>query len=219
MKYEEKLKGIDLRKEGKSYSEILQVIKVSKGTLSKWLKDVPLSKENKFLLRGRMKSRYEGAKANQRKAFQRKEKIFNSAKDEVLRFIKHPLFVAGLMLYWAEGTKNGNTVAFTNSDPRMIKLMMKWFRKICGVPEDKFRVLVFIHSLMINENWREKWIQITGLSSSHFIRPYIKPTTTKHRKNLLYDGTCAIRINDSALLARIKGWQVGFLEILHKRYV
>ncbi|MFH1347308.1 MAG: hypothetical protein ABIH22_01325 [Candidatus Margulisiibacteriota bacterium] len=216
MKLNEKNKAIELRKQGRSYSDILQIINVSRGTLGRWLKDILLTQEQRVLLKGRMKSRYEGARTNQRKAQQRKEKTFNSAKKEVKELINNPLFISGLVLYWAEGTKNGSTVAFTNSDPEMIELMMRWFRTICNVPEDKFRILIFIHSMQVNDNWKERWCKVTGLPESQFIRPYIKPTITKHRKNKLYEGTCAIRINDISLLTRIRGWQKGFLDILVK---
>lgn len=214
MKYIDRLKAIELRKEGKSYSDILGAIKVSKGTISRWLKNIPLTREQKLLLKGRMRSRYAGAKANQAKAEERKNKIIKAAQMEVQQLIKHPLFVAGLMLYCAEGTKAGSTVAFTNSDPEMIKLMMRWFREVCAVPENKFRILVFIHSQLVNVDWKEKWVEVTGVPVSHFSRPYIKPTITRHRKNKLYNGTCVIKISDVALFARIKGWQIGFWGLL-----
>ena len=42
-KINEKRKVIELRKEGKTYSEIRKMVKVSKSTLSLWLKTYPLS--------------------------------------------------------------------------------------------------------------------------------------------------------------------------------
>jgi transposase len=41
-----KRKVVELRKQGKSYSDILKIIKVSKSSLSLWLKDVPLTNKN-----------------------------------------------------------------------------------------------------------------------------------------------------------------------------
>lgn len=214
MKLREKIKAIELRKEGLSYERILQLVGVSKGTLSQWLKDIPLTDKQVVSLKGRAKSRYAGAKANQTRAKSKKEQIFEAARKEAQQLVGKPLFVAGLMLYWAEGTKNGATVAFTNSDPAMVRLMMRWFREICCVPEKKFRILVFIHSLLINDDWQQKWIEVTGVPLSQFNRPHVKPTITKHRKNKLYEGTCVIKINDVALLAKIKGWQRGLVEML-----
>lgn len=214
MKFEAKIRSISLRKQGKSYSEILSIVKVSKSTLSKWLKDFPLDNNAQLALHGRAKSRLAGAKANQAKARDRRDSIFERARAEAAELLKQPLFVAGLMLYWAEGTKNGSTVAFTNSDPKMVGLMMNWFRRYCAVPENKFRVLVFIHSLQVNDDWLAEWSKITGISPRNFIKPYIKPTVTHHRRNKLYNGTCAVRISDVNLLARIKGWLAGASEVL-----
>lgn len=44
VKLSEKIKALSLRKEGRSYSQIRSVVKVSKGTLSRWLENYPLSK-------------------------------------------------------------------------------------------------------------------------------------------------------------------------------
>ena len=47
MKFKERIKAVALRKKGRSYSEIIKKIKVSKGTLSVWLKDVELTYKQK----------------------------------------------------------------------------------------------------------------------------------------------------------------------------
>jgi orotate phosphoribosyltransferase-like protein len=44
-KYELKQKVLELRKQGKSYSQIRQELKVSKGSLSLWLRGKSLSKK------------------------------------------------------------------------------------------------------------------------------------------------------------------------------
>lgn len=45
MKLKEKIRAIKLRKLGKSYSEIRKQVKVSKSTLSLWLRDIKLTPE------------------------------------------------------------------------------------------------------------------------------------------------------------------------------
>lgn len=214
MKHNEKIKAVKLRKRGKSYSEIAKILKVAKGTLSVWLKDIPLSKKQKSALKGLLRAQYIGAKANQKKAQTRRETVFGLAYEESKKLINDPLFLSGLMLYWAEGTKQGNTVAFSNSDPKMIALMMKWFRRICRVPLDKFRVVIYIHALLVNSNWKSFWAKITNIPKSQFLKHYVKPTITKHRRNKLYNGTCSIRISSVDLLNKIRGWNKGCQEIL-----
>ena len=68
MKFKEKIRAIQLRKQGKSYSEILKKISVSRSTISLWLRNIKLTRKQKnILLRGRQKSRYAGAKAQQKR--------------------------------------------------------------------------------------------------------------------------------------------------------
>jgi hypothetical protein len=157
-----------------------------------------------------------GAKANQAAAQMRRSETEEGAKSEVGLLIRNPLFLSGLMLYWAEGVKDGNSVVFTNSDPNLIALMMSWFRDICKVSESKFRAIVFIHEFQVNENWLMFWRKITKLSKRQFYPPQVKPTIAKKKRNKLYNGTCAIKIYDAMLASRIRGWKQGIIELIHE---
>jgi len=216
MKLDEKIKAIRLRKLGKSYSEIRKQVKVSKGTLSLWLRDIKLTpkQEKRLYIELRQKNAYKMAKINQRKRIERTKKILKEAKEEVSSCFKNPLFLAGLMLYWAEGDKSEReeNVKFSNSDPAMIKLMMSWFRKICKVPEERLRINIHIHNLLCRKDVEQYWSKLTNIPLRQFYKTQIKPTSLKHRKNPLYNGTCTIRTGNRNLFRRIKGWKLGFLE-------
>jgi len=214
MKFKEKLKAIKLRKLGKSYGEILKKINVSKGTLSVWLRDIQLTPEQKekLYITLRRKNAYKGAKVQQEKRIKRTKQIITEAKKEIKYLLKTPLFLAGLMLYWAEGTKRGEQINFSNSDPRMIKFMMLWFRKICKVPEEKFRVKLYIHILHCRKDIEKYWSQLTNIPLTQFQKTQIKPTSLRHRRHPLYNGTCAIRISNKDLFRKINGWRLGMLE-------
>lgn len=118
------------------------------------------------------------------------------------------------MLYWAEGnkTEQHEIVKFSNSDPSMTKFIMSWFREICKVPENKFRICLYIHELHCRKDIQEYWSKITGIPLSQFYKMQIKATSLKHRKNKLYNGTCAVTVYNKDLFRRIKGWRLGFLE-------
>ena len=216
MKTKEKYEAIRLRKSGKSYGEIRKKIKVSKSSLTLWLRDIRLTEaqQERIYVELKQKNAYRMAKANQRKRREETKKTIKEAKKEALHRLKNPLFLAGLMLYWAEGEKSDERemVKFSNSDPRMIKLIMRWFRKECKVSEDKFRVTVFIHKLFCREDVEEYWSRITNIPFSQFYKTQIKPTSLGHRRNKLYNGTCAIGIQSKRLFRRIKGWKLGFLK-------
>ena len=208
MKLQQKIEAIKLRRQGKSYKEIRQKITVSKGTLSLWLKDVELTEAQKHRLYYTLKQQnvFRIARKKQRIKKELQIKIVESATEEAKQFIHDPLFLAGLMLYWAEGDKSdaSETVKITNSDPNMIKLIMRWFREICKVPEQKFRICLHIHTLHCRKDIEKYWAQITNIPLTQFYKTQIKPTTLKHRRNPLYDGTCAVVICNKNLFRKIR---------------
>jgi len=213
MDFSRKIQAVQLREQGKSYSEIRNIIDVSKSTLSNWLKDIELSREHKSRLNRLQATAYLGAKKRQLASLRHHEGIKEEAKKEAIRLSRAPFFIAGLMLYWAEGGKNMGSVQFSNSDPAMIKIMMHWFRKFCGIPENKFRISLFIHSLHAKADCQGFWQDVTAVSSKQFYKPYIKPTIFSNRKNKLYEGTCRIVIHNRDLLSKIIGWKNGIEKI------
>lgn len=216
MKSNEKIKAIKLRKLGKSYGEIRKKIRVSKSSLSLWLRDVKLTseQEKRLYVTLRLKNAYKGAKIKQEKRIKITKQTINKAIKEARRLYKTPLFLAGLMLYWAEGNKSDNVeeVKFNNSDPVMIELIMRWFREICKVPENKFKICLHIHKLHCRKDVKKYWSKITGVPLSQFYKTQVKPTSLRHRKNKLYNGTCTITVHNKELFRKIKGWKMGFLE-------
>jgi len=219
MKLAEKTKAIYLRKSGKSYSEIRQKLKISKSTLSLWLRDVKLTikQKKRLYVTLRQKNAYKLAKLNQGKKIKITKKIIGEAKKEAKYLLKNPLFTAGLMLYWAEGDKSDEkeVVKFTNSDPIIIKFMMWWFRKVCKVSDNVFRICLHIHKLHCRKDIQKYWSKITAIPFSQFYKTQIKPTSLKVRRNKLYNGTCAIIVHRKDLFRRIKGWKLGFIERLN----
>jgi hypothetical protein len=212
MKYQEKLQAIKLRKEGKSYGIIRKIVKVSKASLSIWLKDVEIRPDiQKEMLIGREKSRYFAALAKRNDCIKRTKKIVDSAEKEFKHLVKSDLFLSGLLLYWAEGDKKQERVKFANSDKDMIWLMMRWFREVCHVPESKFRIALHIHNLHMKHKVKEYWSKVTGVNQNQFNKVYIKKTTLKHKRIPLYEGTCSIVVCSKELFRKIVGWRRGLL--------
>lgn len=216
MKLEEKLKATKWRKKGMSYKEILQKISVSKSTLSLWLRDIPLSKEQQQqLLNKKQQGANRGAKKRQEDRIEKTKIIIKAAEKEAREMYNNPLFLIGLVLYWAEGDKSDiiEQVKFTNSDPILVKLMMKWFLLICHIPKEKIRINIHIHTLHCRKNIEEYWSKITNIPLTQFYKTQIKPTTLRQRRNHLYNGTCAITILSRELFRKIKGWKIGITKI------
>ncbi|OGH76810.1 MAG: hypothetical protein A2469_03295 [Candidatus Magasanikbacteria bacterium RIFOXYC2_FULL_40_16] len=216
MKYDEKIRAIKLRRQGKSYNDIKTKIKVSKGTLSLWLRNIKLTPEQykKLYFTAKQQNAYKLAKKRQSEINERKKMIFLQAKKEIPALFNNPLFIAGLMLYWAEGDKSKKfeIIKFTNSDYKMIELMMRWFRKFCGITENKFKIQLHIHELHNKIVLEKYWSKVTKIPLSQFYKTQIKPTSLQHRKNMLYNGTCSVRIYNRDLFRKINAWKINFIE-------
>ena len=108
MKTSEKIRAINLRKQGKSYNEILNEIAVSKSTLSIWLRNIPLRKEQQERLTVHLRQENIKRLATKRKKYNQRKRRENikQATFEFKNLFKNQLFLIGLMLYWAEGDKS-----------------------------------------------------------------------------------------------------------------
>ena len=214
MKSAEKIRAISLRKRGLSYRKIQDRIEISRGTLSMWLRDIPLTKVQKEkLFKSKKYGGYKGAKNQQLKRIKRTKQLIKEGRNEFLKLLKKPLFLSGLLLYWAEGDKHQKEmVRFTNSDPAMIMLMMKWFRQICKVPNHKFRIALHIHNLHISDNVKGYWAKITDIPVNQFYKIYIKKSSLRYKRNILYNGTCKIIVGNKDLFRKITGWKLGLLK-------
>jgi hypothetical protein len=196
-----------LRKRGLSYKEILQSIpfRLAKSTISSWCKDIELTEEQRLRLSAKYDVQHRGAKANQVKRQKEIAKIKRDAKLEISPLTKEEFKIAGLMLYWAEGNKTYH-VGFSNSDPKQVKFMVKWFNEVCQVPFREMKAYLNIHSGQDENRIKQFWSNVTGIPLSRFGKSYIKKEGTGHRKNILYNGTIKISIYNSNLRHKILGW-------------
>lgn len=198
----------DLRKGGQSYSEISEALHVSKSTVCIWCKDIQLNQEQKQNIAKKNQGYKLGALANKIKRQKEIEVIRSEAFKEITSLDKNDarrLKDIGTMLYWAEGTKK-NVVDITNSDPEIIKIGMSWLRNICGVKDHQFRASIFYHAGQDENEIKEYWSKITDIPLNQFTKSIFKKEGTGHRKRVLYNGTCKIRVNNKNLLHRILAW-------------
>ena len=148
MKEKEKNFAIKLRREGLSMGEIAERVGVAKSSISLWVGKIELTavQRKQLSLKSRSKDSIEKRRASRlANESTKRQLVIDAARREITPLSKKELWLSGIMLYWAEGGKTQRMVRFSNSDPEMIKIMMAFFRRVCGVPEEKFRG--HIHSL------------------------------------------------------------------------
>ena len=219
-KLEEKLKAQELRKLGLSYGEIQLRVKVPKSTLSDWCKDIELTEtQKKRLLENKQFGQRKGsliAADNKRKLrIARTEDIFEKAKNELGELSKRDRFLTGIALYAGEGDKGDGKGGFANSDSKIIKFMMEWFKEFCDLPITKFRGAIWLHEGLDESKAKKFWSSLTGIPETQFHKTYIaknKQNSKKIRKNLHEYGVFAIRFFDSDKQRKIIGWINALLD-------
>jgi len=214
-KIKEKEKAINLREEGYSYSEILKEIFVAKSTLSLWLRNVGLSKKQKQrLTEKKLMSMKRGWEARRDERIKITEKIKNKAKSDIKRISKRELWLMGIMLYWAEGAKEKKwnvsvNLKFSNSDPLIIKLYIKWLKKICLVSSKDIVYELYIHDTADWKKAKKYWSRIINIPS-YELRIYFKHNKRKTKRGNIgsgYNGIIMVRVKKSVNLNRkVQGW-------------
>ena len=218
-KLRKKRQALKLRGRGLSYFEIKKQVSVSKSTLSRWCRDVILNpsqmeKLRNKKLKGAEKGRIIGAKRQQQDRIKRTKELLEKGKREVGSLSKRDRFVAGIGLYLGDGLKGDIGVGFSNSSPIIIKFMIDWFREFCQIPERKFRGQIWIHSNQSEPKAKKYWSKLTNIPLEQFHKSYIARNKTKSkkiRKQLHQYGIFAIRISNTKIQRKIRGWMAGIL--------
>ncbi|MBL7150286.1 MAG: hypothetical protein ISS84_01555 [Candidatus Pacebacteria bacterium] len=200
-------KAIKLRKQEMSYSQIKKKLKVSKSTLSLWLRDYPLSKERIRELRDCNEQRIEKYRETRRKNKEKRlQETYEIQKKLVLPLNKREIFVAGLLLYWGEGTKyRMDGLSISNTDPSIIKFFIYWLNKILDIPKEKMTVRLQLYNDMNIQKEINYWSDTLKIPLSQFAPPYIKKTSISriNHKGGFGHGTCNVRINNTPIAEKI----------------
>lgn len=145
------------------------------------------------------------AKETNRIRFEKKEPSFKIKEN--LSEEEEKLKVAGIMLYWAEGTSSQKQeVDFTNSDPAMIKLFLEFLRGICGVKEERLRGYLYCYANQDVQALEEYWSKISGIPLDQFIKSYVRKDFDPEKKGKSEHGTFRVMYSDKKLFLQIQDW-------------
>lgn len=204
---EKREQALALRKQQISYSEIKKVLNVSKSTLSLWLRDFPLSQERINELRGNSEKRIEKYRETRRKTKEKRlQGFYLEQKKKIFPLNKRDLFIAGLFLYWGEGSKTISKEVFvSNTDPAVISVFIKWMEIIFKIAKSdlKFRMHFYENTDVKKE--MAFWAKSLNVSESQFTKPYIKKTSSLriNEKGSFGHGTCNAGIYDARLSEQV----------------
>jgi hypothetical protein len=204
-----------LRGLGFTHGEIAEITGASVGSLSLWLRDIPLSA---VAPPERRIERFQAtcAELRERRLAAREAQIEVTAA-RVDPPTDRELFCVGLALYWAEGAKSkpwrvNDRVTFINGDPTVVSVFMRWL-ELLGVEPGRFGFRVSIHESADVARAERFWAAVVGVPVTSLKCATLKrhkPATNRKNTGEGYYGCLIVDVRKSADLYRsIEGWWRG----------
>lgn len=211
----------ELRAQGYSYGQISAMTGASKGSISPWVRDVVVPPALTHLQNERnMEARRRAGQSNSARAARRRAAIRSRAARRLTSLSDRDLFIAGVALYWAEGSKDkpwrrSGRVVLISSDPSVLRTFLAWL-DLVGVREDERRYRLAIHEsadVGTHERW---WAEALQVSLALFGKATLKkhtPKTVRRNTGDDYHGCLVISVTRSgALYYAIEGWWKAICE-------
>lgn len=207
-------KAVQYRKRGYSYGMIVKKLGLPKSTLSNWLKELPYS-PNKAVVRRIGLARSKSAQYKNRQKLASIKEARNLARKEIGAFTKRDFLIFGTSLYLGEGSKSAEVVQISNSNPRVIRFMVKWLEKVCGLKKVNFIIELHLYPDNNIEKSVAYWSKMTGVPEGQFSKTQIDKRQNKSLSKVgkLPYGTARLTVKSFGakqfgviLHRRIMGW-------------
>jgi transcriptional regulator with XRE-family HTH domain len=198
-------------RDGLPIKDIARRLNVSQSSVSLWVRDIELTPHQQQALR-MMNPAYNRQLSGRMISVNRRRAARLEAQMDGRRVALggDPLHVAGSMLYWAEGGKKRNQVRFSNSDPDMVRLFVRFLRTYFAVSNENLRITchLFADHLPRQREIEQFWLDALKLPRSSLcksvVNVYSKYSTKKRRNKLPY-GTCRVMVSRTAVAQSIYG--------------
>lgn len=220
---QEKERAIILRRRGLSYKEILKEVPVAKSSLSLWLKDLPLTKDEKAVLKNRKDSninrgRIKAASELRNRRLEREAVWLDEAKELFGDYKNEPLFHTGIALYWAEGAKGDTTWSLINTDVDLIKTMLVWLDRYTTLNPESIQFRLYIHKPYAYEGLEAWWQKELGVTPERFLKTVYKETKHLVKQKAGHHGCIRIEVRRSKhLLCKMKFFKEMAVESYQNR--
>ncbi len=211
----EKLLARKMRRGGESIRAIAKSLGVSKGSVSLWCRDIVLSREQVLRLvkrdvAGGMLGRMKAWEWHKQEKRERYKKYHTLGYGAVVKLGEYELFLTGLALYWAEGSKRDGRVLLTNSDPQMIQLYIRWLKECFKIEPREITCRITINELHRSrkEEIEMYWSGVTGIPITQFTKTTMihSKWTKSYENRKTYYGVLAVHVQRSTNLSyRVMG--------------
>jgi transcriptional regulator with XRE-family HTH domain len=199
------------RDEGLPIKEIARRVGVSVSSVSVWVRDIALTPEQHAELLRRNPAYNAQLSGTWIQAAQRRAEREACQRDGRLRARSGDAsFVAGCMLYWAEGAKKRNQLQFANSDPEMARFFVDFLRTHFGLRGDEIRITCHLYADHQDRQAEieRHWLDNLGLPDRSLrksvVNVYSKYSKRK-RVGMLPFGTCRVVVSRTSVVQTIFG--------------
>jgi transposase-like protein len=197
------------REEGASIKEIARRTGAAQSSISRWVRDIELTEDQREALRI---AAYNGHVKGRTMNIQLRREARAMAQEEgrMLAGNVDPLFVAGCMLYWAEGGKDRNQIKFTNSDPAMVAVFVRFLRTYWNLRDRHIRLTcnLFADHVEQQRQIEQFWLDVAKLPCESLCKSTVNvysKYSKKKRQNRLPYGTCRITVSRTRIVQSIFG--------------
>ena len=120
-----------------------------------------------------------------------------------------------LGLYLTEGsTKSKHSVRFSNSNPALVKIFVKFLKVICGVEADKIKMSLIVYPNISIKKTKEYWSQFLNLAVTQFTKTTVlKKRNHASSKKHSEIGTITIYVHNTKLVGMIKEWAKEYAHV------
>lgn len=198
-KLEEQEQARALRAQAWTLADIAEELGVSKASVSVWVRDVD------FIPRPRRTARRRGPNALQQRKAEEVQEGLEWGRAQVGCLSDRDLLIAGTALYAGEGAKRDGEVKLANTDPRMIRLHLRWLRTFFDIDEARLRVHLYLHQGLDLDAAIDYWARITTIPPTQFTKPYRAVADGGRRHSKHEYGCPAVRYACSRTSRRIDG--------------
>ncbi len=207
--------------EGLSYEEIAARTRLSKSTLSHWLRDIQLKPEHEARLKERMRANRANLAArawaiNRQRYAQARSEAYQAGADVLSRLPCDTSVeeLALAMLYLGEGSKSGNRVQLASTDPNILCYFVRALIRLYALDPDRlsFRLNLVEAARPQEEFLKAWWSKQLGCSTDRFLKTQFDARSTATTLTEDYRGVCTVTYHDTYLQQRLLGLADAYLK-------
>ena len=202
--------AVEFRKRGFTYSEIAKICGISVSTVSNWLSKKRFSKlvakDNAIKAARENKKRMTLLnKARKAERATRYNEALRSADTEYKHYKQHPLFIAGVMLYLADGDqKDSSRIRISSTNAQSHRIFISFIKEYLGVPACDIDFYIALYTGMDEKKEMKWWSNCIKLSISNFGKTQF--INRKSTGAILHHGSGNTIIGSTVLKYKLNRW-------------